>query len=657
MIQILNKNGATNSDDANVIILDKNGNVRKIGETSGTVTSIFTASPITGGTITSSGTIGITQSNTSTDGYLSSTDWNTFNNKQNALINPITGTGANGQVAFFNGATTQTGDNGLFWNNTNKRLGIGTNAPTVALDVVGSIRSSNSFTNAIGLSLSTVSGRAQLYQAQGVSLSYFNGSTTVDGLVLLNTGNVGIGTTNPQARLDVRAQGALSTDTAFRVRNSADTANLFTIDGLGFANSNGLIFRTDGFTAIVPTNDGFIPANNGNQIRFTSNLLTSPAYGYHFQNASSNLSWTSGTGGIVQIRTNYAPTSGTGVFNVLNLQNTINQTGGANGITRGLFINPTLTAAADWRAIEVSSGGAYINTTSVQASAILQADSTTRGFLLPRMTTAQRDAIVSPSVGLQIFNTTAGYLEYFDSFWGWMPIDNSNDWKRRNGTEYFNDFGQNNTFSDGVFQTFPINGGGALSFNPTPNLNDYIGLQGLSTGVNTNGANSIRTDVNIARFFNFNCGRKSFISRLWIQTLSTITDRYNILNGFSNGTNSTVSSGAAFIYDEGGVGTGTTASPNWQIITANGGVRTNFVTSVVVNTSTWYSFRIESNANDTEIYYYINDILVRTETTNIPGVGVANIQPFISITKNAGTTNRGIAVDYLGLKIKLNNQR
>jgi len=47
----------------------------------GTVTSIATSAPITGGTITSSGTIGITQATTSTDGYLSSTDWNTFNNK------------------------------------------------------------------------------------------------------------------------------------------------------------------------------------------------------------------------------------------------------------------------------------------------------------------------------------------------------------------------------------------------------------------------------------------------------------------------------------------------------------------------------------------------------------------------------------------------
>ncbi len=35
-------------------------------------------------------------------GKLSSTDWSTFNNKQNALTNPVTGTGTNNEIAYFN---------------------------------------------------------------------------------------------------------------------------------------------------------------------------------------------------------------------------------------------------------------------------------------------------------------------------------------------------------------------------------------------------------------------------------------------------------------------------------------------------------------------------------------------------------------------------
>ena len=56
----------------------------------GTVTSIATTSPILGGTITSSGTISIQQADTSKDGYLSVTDWNTFNNKQAAITGAAT---------------------------------------------------------------------------------------------------------------------------------------------------------------------------------------------------------------------------------------------------------------------------------------------------------------------------------------------------------------------------------------------------------------------------------------------------------------------------------------------------------------------------------------------------------------------------------------
>jgi len=72
----------------------------------GTVTSVGTSGPLTGGTITGSGTIGITQAGASSDGYLSSTDWNTFNNKQNALTNPVTGTGTIFTLPMWSGATS-----------------------------------------------------------------------------------------------------------------------------------------------------------------------------------------------------------------------------------------------------------------------------------------------------------------------------------------------------------------------------------------------------------------------------------------------------------------------------------------------------------------------------------------------------------------------
>ena len=47
-----------------------------------------------------------------------------------------------------------------------------------------------------------------------------------------------------------------------------------------------------------------------------------------------------------------------------------------------------------------------IGTTSPAASSILDIQSTTMGVLIPRMTITQRDNILTPAQGLQIYNTT-----------------------------------------------------------------------------------------------------------------------------------------------------------------------------------------------------------------------------------------------------------
>ncbi|HEX8517546.1 MAG TPA: hypothetical protein VF868_15220 [Bacteroidia bacterium] len=61
----------------------------------------------------------------------------------------------------------------------------------------------------------------------------------------------------------------------------------------------------------------------------------------------------------------------------------------------------------------------YINRLGVgggisSASAALSVESTTQGFLLPRMTDTQRNAIASPVAGLMIFNTSDGKPSVYD---------------------------------------------------------------------------------------------------------------------------------------------------------------------------------------------------------------------------------------------------
>ena len=59
-----------------------------------------------------------------------------------------------------------------------------------------------------------------------------------------------------------------------------------------------------------------------------------------------------------------------------------------------------------------------IGTTTPDASSVLDLESTTLGFLPPRMDTTQRNAIPNPTAGLTIFNTTAKCLQWFDGgFW------------------------------------------------------------------------------------------------------------------------------------------------------------------------------------------------------------------------------------------------
>jgi hypothetical protein len=72
-------------------------------------------------------------------------------------------------------------------------------------------------------------------------------------------------------------------------------------------------------------------------------------------------------------------------------------------------------------AIFPTTGNVSIGTTTDVASSILTLSSTTKGFLPPRMTTAQRDAIVSPDTGLVLFNTTTDTLQVRAST-GWINL-------------------------------------------------------------------------------------------------------------------------------------------------------------------------------------------------------------------------------------------
>jgi hypothetical protein len=310
-----------------------------------------------------------------------STEYLKADGSVSTLTNPITGTGTSGQVAYFTGATTQAGSNNLFWDSANGRLGIGTNAPTVPLDVVGSLRvsaSSSSFVNSAGSNIVTIQSIPNGTNATlrltspanswdisngGASaiLTFTRGTTQLGAWY--NTGNLLLqngGTfTDSGQRLQVtgdtllKGSGNTSATTALTVQNSDGTTMLAVRNDNRVVAVNGIITGSTGsFSGLFP---------NGGSISFEGLLLRGgllPSVAgtdILLDNAQGTPAITSGTRIFLSINRGFNPTSGTGVYNMFSIApNAINQTGGANGITRGLYVNPTLTAAADWRSIEWS---------------------------------------------------------------------------------------------------------------------------------------------------------------------------------------------------------------------------------------------------------------------------------------------------------------
>jgi hypothetical protein len=67
-------------------------------------------------------------------------------------------------------------------------------------------------------------------------------------------------------------------------------------------------------------------------------------------------------------------------------------------------------------------GSLELGSAGVHQSALFQMNSTTKGFLPPRMTNSERDAVQSPAEGLTIFNTSSQTMDVYTSS-GWKQIN------------------------------------------------------------------------------------------------------------------------------------------------------------------------------------------------------------------------------------------
>jgi len=145
------------------------------------------SSTVVNGTTTPAITLNIPTSSALNRGVLSSTDWNTFNNKQNAITNPITGSGTTNYIPKFTGSTA-IGNSLIYDNGTN--VGIGTTSPSEKLHVSGNVRVTGSFKDSNDSS--GTSGQVLSSTGTGTSWVTNGGSSSglkgIHSLIELSTG-------------------------------------------------------------------------------------------------------------------------------------------------------------------------------------------------------------------------------------------------------------------------------------------------------------------------------------------------------------------------------------------------------------------------------------------------------------------------------------
>ncbi|MEI6436432.1 MAG: hypothetical protein WCP32_16510 [Bacteroidota bacterium] len=387
----------------------------------------------------------ITAANSSTNGYLTSTDWNTFNAKQNALTlgNVIS-----------SDMSISGGNNAVIGSGLNLTI---TKGSLISADL-------------------TITGGSNAVLGSGAALTVNKGNLTeATSSVLTITGgtNAALGTgTTIQVKQATTSQSGYLTSTDWNTFNNKQSA-------LAFGNLTSSDITVTGGSSAVKGTGATLAINKGNLTETGSSVLTITGGSNSVLGAGSTIQ-------VKQATTNQSGYLSTADFN--SFKNKVSSQWTANGaklhyntgnvgvgtsnpqskidIAGNAVIGSTYSGnnAAPANGLLVE-GKAGFGTVTPAASAALEVTSTNSGVLLPRMTRAQRNAIATPAEGLMVYCLncgTSGALSIFTSgawltfspcatlapaagthlmsqgqvVWNWLPVSGAAGYKWNTVADY-----------------------------------------------------------------------------------------------------------------------------------------------------------------------------------------------------------------------------
>lgn len=288
-------------------------------------------------------TFNLPTASASNRGLLSTTDWTTFNGKQAAGNYAVDG--GNTLGASLDLGTLDANPFTILTNNV-ERLAITGGASTGGAATLTNVTANTNTVQDVLTVRSNSSGTAAA--GFGPGLLFQGESSTTDNQDMVRLSPIWTTATHASRASalvysDVTAAGslterfrftptAMTTNTAYTIGNSINAITLRSSTSVVLSNSS----VSAGRIVLTPT---------GNSATTTAYIDIGDRNTY---------TQTSGTRNFVNNTENFSPTSGTAVHNQLSFTGTINQTGGASGIVRGINLAHTMTAAADYRAIEIA---------------------------------------------------------------------------------------------------------------------------------------------------------------------------------------------------------------------------------------------------------------------------------------------------------------